>query len=110
MEQNEQLMRERQDRESSTAGNTARDADQSSSQHNAQEQGWWWAWPRKKTVHISTWIGLLLLILALLVSLLLLDSVETTLVRVFFVISLLPFILVFGLIAVSLGRPLVRLL
>src|SRR5436190_16606442 len=44
MEQNEQLMRERQDRESSTAGNTARDADQSSSQHNAQEQGWWWAW------------------------------------------------------------------
>src|SRR6266480_2019089 len=100
-EQNVQWQQE-QAHDISSADNASRHADQSYSQYNAREQGWWWVWPQKKTINISTWIGLLLLVLALLVSLLLLDSVETTLVRVFFVISLLPFILVFGLIAVSL--------
>jgi len=60
--------------------------------------------------HISTWIGLLLLLLVLLVTIPLVYSAGTALVRVFFVISLLPLILAFGSIVIFLMIALLRLL
>lgn len=60
--------------------------------------------------HISTWVGLLLLLLVLLVTIPLVYSAGTALVRVLFVISLLPLILAFGLIVIFLMIALLRLL
>src|SRR5260370_29305351 len=60
--------------------------------------------------HISTWIGLLLLLLVLLITIPLVYSADTALVRVLFVISLLPLILAFGLIVIFLMIALLRLL
>ncbi len=60
--------------------------------------------------HISTWIGLLLLLLVLLITIPLMYSAGIALVRVLFVISLLPLILAFGLIVIFLMIALLRLL
>jgi len=60
--------------------------------------------------HISTWIGLLLLLLVLLVTIPLMYSAGIALVRVLFVISLLPLILAFGFVVIFLMIALLRLL
>src|SRR5947207_16009053 len=49
IEQKEQLMQNEQNHDSSTAGNTSRNAGRFYSRYNAREQGWRSEWPQKKT-------------------------------------------------------------
>jgi uncharacterized integral membrane protein len=60
--------------------------------------------------YISIWVGLLLLLLVLGITILLVYSAGIALVRVLFVISLLPLILAFGSVVIFLVIALLRLL
>jgi hypothetical protein len=89
---------------------TARGAYQPYSQYNAPQQVPYWTQPQDNSMDTSKWIGLVLLVLVLLVSIPALCSIGTVFISIVFVFSLLPVILAFAPIAFFLLIPLLRVL
>lgn len=104
-EQSTQWQQQARDAKTATTG-----AYQSYNQYNAHQQAPWWTQPQGNTTDTSKWIGLVLLVLVVLVSIPMLCSIGTVFVSVVFVFSLLPVILAFAPIAFFLLIPLLRVL
>jgi hypothetical protein len=109
-EQNTQQQYQERNRAAGTTRETPTSAYQSYSQYNPSQQIPWWTQPQEHTVDSSRWIGTLLLVLVLLVSIPVLCSIGTVFVSVVFMFSFLPVILAFAPIAFFLLIPLFRML
>jgi hypothetical protein len=109
-EQNTRWQQQARNRDAGTSKETPTGAYQSYSQYNPQQQAPWWAQSQENTMDTSKWIGLLLLVLVLLVSIPVLCSIGTVFVSVVFIFSLLPVVLAFAPIAFFLLIPLFRVL
>jgi len=109
-EQSTQWQQQAKTQDARTAMGTSTGAYQSYSQYNAHQQAPWWTQPQENTIDTSKWIGLVLLVLVVLVSIPMLCSIGTVFVSVVFVFSLLPVILAFAPIAFFLLIPLLRVL
>ncbi len=88
--------------------NPTKDTYQSYSQYNAHQQVPQWAPLYEHSRSISKWIGILLLIFILLISMPIVCSIGTVFVSLFLLFSLLPVILFFAPIALLLLGPLFR--
>ena len=109
-EQNTQWQRQEQTHEYEAARETPTNAYQSYSQYNGQQQTQLRVQSQEHTVDSSKWIGTLLLVLVLLVSIPILCSIGTIFIPVLVVFYLLPIILAFSPIAFFIIIPLFRAL
>ena len=80
------------------------------SQYNAPQQVSWWTQPQENSMDISKWIGLVLLVLVMVMSIPVLCSVGTVFISLVFVFSLLPIIITLAPIAFLLLIPLLKVL
>ena len=109
-EQNAQRQQQEQNRECDPAREIPTNAYQSYSQYNGQQQTPSWAQSQEHTINSSKWIGTLLLVLVLLVSIPVLCSIGTIFVPILLLFYLFPIIIAFSPIALFVLIPLFRVL